>query len=222
MRIVPAVVLLVVALARPAHAGRCDQAEAHLRLVKDQLDADVHRGHRYEWGWGLGNGGVAIGLFGLALASNDDGARAEAYIGSGGSVLAAVLPVLLQRVPAITDAPRFDRMLAETPEGPERCALVAEADRLLARSAHDERFARGPVSHTINMLINGGGWLIIGFGWDRWTTSGLGAFFSIGLGELQIYTRPTGAMRAWSRRLAWTVAPVVGQGQTGLLVGGSF
>jgi hypothetical protein len=219
MRPTLALLVLIGAHARSAHAGPCDE---HLDRVASRLRSDAHRGRIHQWGWAAGNGAVAIGLLGVGLTADDEGARAEAYFGSGGSVLAAVLPLLFQRVPAIADSPRLDRALAETPAGPERCALVVEADRMLARSARDERFARGFVSHAGNVLINAVGWVIVGLGWDRWKTGGLGALLSIAAGEIQIYTRPTGAMREWDRRGEWTVAPMIGGSQTGLLVGRTF
>jgi hypothetical protein len=209
MRLAPALTLLMLAAApAPARADPCD---ARLRFVADRLDADARAGRIHEGLWAAGNGAIAVGLFTIGVKATDRGARAGAYIGAAGSLLAMVAPFVLDRVPAIADAPRLERAIAATPDGPARCALVPTADRLLARSARDERFARGLWSHAINVAINAAGWLVIGLGWHQWTTSGLGALLSIGLGEVQIYTRPSGALRAW------TVAPAFAPGEAGFV-----
>jgi hypothetical protein len=104
----------------------------------------------------------------------------------------------------------------------ERCAVVAEAEKMLAASVADEAFNRGFLAHAGNVLVNGGGLLIIGIGYDRWLTGALGTAVGIAVGELQIFTRPTASLRGSAGYHArWTVAPVVGTA-TGLQLVGIF
>jgi hypothetical protein len=73
------------------------------------------------------------------------------------------------------------------------------------------------------VLVNGGGLLVIGLGYDRWVTGTIGTIVGIAVGELQIFTRPTGSLRGRDAyRARWTVAPVVSADSAGLQLVGTF
>ncbi len=60
------------------------------------------------------------------------------------------------------------------------------------------------------MAVNGGGLLIVGLGYQRWGTGTAGALGGTLVGEIEIFTRPTGALRGRSTYDdRWTVMPVV-------------
>lgn len=205
-----------------ARAHACDGADERLAFVRERLHADARDARRWAWGWGLGFSALALGQAGLALTRDDPGERAELAVGAGKTVLGLV-PVLFVPVPAARDADVLDARLAAASTREQRCALVPEAEAMLARSAVDEAFARSWLAHVTTVAVNGGGLLVVGLGYGRWTTGTVGAVVGTAVGELQIFTRPTGALRA--RRDdpgRWAWAPLIAPGAAGVLVAGSF
>jgi hypothetical protein len=203
-------------------AATCDGAGERLDQARGRLSADARDGRVWAWGWGIGFGALAVGQGALGLTRDDAGQRAELYVGAGKTVLGLV-PVLLVPVPAVRDAARLDERLAAAGTPWERCALLPEAERMLARSADDEAFARSWLAHAATVAVNAGGLLIVGVGYDRWVTGTVGALVGTAVGELQIFTRPTGALRGRredARR--WTLAPLLDPGGVGLLLAGWY
>jgi hypothetical protein len=142
------------------------------------------------------------------------------------------VPVLGLQNPALGNARKLEARVAEVSsagassaaaEVAERCAVVAEAEKMLEESADDEAFNRGFLAHAGNVLVNGGGLLIIGLGYDRWVTGAIGTVVGISIGELQIFTRPTASLRGASEyRARWMVTPTVSSESAGLQVVGTF
>jgi hypothetical protein len=209
------------AAVEPPPAG-CADAEARLAFVHERLDADAHAARRWMWEWTIAYGGLALGQAGIALFRDDPGERAELYVGAAKSLLGLV-PVLGLQVPALRDSGRLHARVDAPGAESERCAAVAEAERMLAASAADEAFNRGFLAHAGNVLVNGGGLLIIGLGYDRWVTGAIGTVVGISIGELQIFTRPTASLRGASEyRARWMVTPTVSSESAGLQVVGTF
>ena len=212
--------ILLFATARPAHAA--EDCEAQLAFVRDRLSTDARHGRTWTWSWGIGYSAVALGQAGLAFTRDTEGEKAELFVGAGKSVLGLV-PVFTRRLPALNDAGTLEARLAATPAGPERCALVAEATRMLEASADNEAFARGWLAHTLTVLVNAGGLAIVGFGYDRWKTGTVGALVGVAIGELAIWTRPAQSLFGRDEyRRTWTVAPMVESNAAGIWVLGEF
>jgi hypothetical protein len=94
---------------------------------------------------------------------------------------------------------------------------------LLDRSADDEAFAGGWLAHAANVAVNGGGLLIVGFGYRRWTTGAVGALIGTAIGEVQVFTRPTSALRGRrSDQARWSLAPLLDRGAVGIRLAGLF
>jgi hypothetical protein len=214
-----AVVLLAPAVSRAQTT--CPDTEERLALARERLRADAHDARVWAWSWGLGYSALALGQAGLALTRDDPGQRAELYVGAGKTVLGLV-PVLFVPVPAVGDTGVLEGRLAAVRTGDDRCVLQSEGARLLRRSADDEAFSRGWLAHVATVAVNGGGLLIVGLGYHRWATGVAGALVGTAVGELQIFTRPTGALRAANDAGGWAIAPTFGGGTAGLLVAGSF
>lgn len=199
----------------------CTAAGQRLSFISERLRADARDGRIWRLGWGLGFAALAVGQAGLALTRDDAGERAELYVGAAKSALGLV-PVLLVPVSAIEDAAVLEGRMATGPSGDARCALLPTAEDLLRRSAADEAFARGWLAHALTVAVNGGGLLIIGFGYDRWTTAVAGALIGTAVGEVQIFTRPTAALRAARGAARWSVAPIIAPQTIGLHVSARY
>ncbi|HEY2902791.1 MAG TPA: hypothetical protein VGL59_19575 [Polyangia bacterium] len=206
-----------------AHAQPCANAEDRLAVVRQRLRADAKDARVWAWGWGLGFTALAVGQAGLAVTRSDRGQRADLYVGAGKSVLGLV-PILFVPVPAVRDADVFDGHLTAAATAPDqRCALLAEGDGLLARSADDEAFAGGWLAHAANVAVNGGGLLIVGLGYRRWATGAVGALIGTAIGEVQVFTRPTSALRGRrSDQGRWALAPLLDRDAVGIRLAGIF
>jgi hypothetical protein len=217
-RIAAALAALGVLLAAPvvARAQSCTDAGERLTFVRERIAADARSARIWAWSWGLGYTALAVGQAGLALTRNDPGERAELFVGAGKSALGLV-PLLFAPVPALRDAGIIDGYLAGTPAGDERCTLLPEAELMLRRSADDEAFARSWLAHTLTVAVNAGGLLIVGVGYHRLGTGIVGALVGTAVGEVQIFTRPTGALRG--RRGyhdRWAVGPMLERDTLGI------
>jgi hypothetical protein len=205
-------VFLLPGVVRVARAADCPDAEAQIAFVRERLTADAGNARLWMWGWGIGYTAATLGQAGLTFATDDEGEKVELWVGAGKSAL-GLIPTLLIPVPALRDAGALDRMASA---GGDRCAVASAAEKYLAASADDEAFNRGFLAHTGNVLVNGGGLLVVGLGYDRWLTGTLSAVVGIAIGEVQIYTRPTASLRGrddWRTR--WTIVPVVTSEVTG-------
>jgi hypothetical protein len=218
------VAALAVLTAAPAvaRAQLCTAADERLAFVSERLHADARDARVWQWGWGLGFSALAVGQAGLALTRTDRGERAELYVGAGKSAL-GLIPVLLVPVPAMRDAAVIDDRLAAASPGDGRCEVLPEAELLLRRSANDEAFARSWLAHAATVAVNGGGLLVVGLGYKRWGTGTLGAVVGTLVGEIEIFTRPTGALRGRrGYQDRWTVAPMLERDAVGIRVAGLF
>jgi hypothetical protein len=203
----------LVALLFPSFAhAQSEECEARIARAQAALDRDAKNGRLHYWIFSVGYGVATAGGVGLGLYLDDEGEKVEQFVGAGKSFLGMVT-VLLRPVPAIDDAPRLRARLAE--DGVGRCRLADEADALVRESAADERFSRSWLAHAGTIVVNGGGLLIVGIGYDRWLTGSIGAAVGVLAGEAQIFTRPTSSLRL-------TLTPVVTPTMTGLGISGTF
>jgi hypothetical protein len=111
-----------------------------------------------------------------------------------------------------------------------RCALIAEGERLFREGADTEAFGAHWYIHALNVAVNVSLGLIIGLGYHRWGTAALDMGLGIALSETMLFTKPTGLVSAWREYTSGT--PLVSRIQLrlsptaegGLLlgVGGSF
>lgn len=210
--------------AGPAASEPCAGAEARLTLIGQRLDHDARRGRIHGWSFGLGYLALASTQGVLAVVSDDDADQTKWSIGAAKSAL-GLIPIVFQPVPAMRDADRLAarRAAMAAPGGPDRCAVVTEAEAALARSADNEAQASGWLSHALTIAINGGGMVVLGLAHDRWAEGAIDALIGTAVGELAILTRPTAARdgrRADGVRLG--LVPVVGPGQFGWTVVGEF
>jgi hypothetical protein len=97
---------------------------------------------------------------------------------------------------------------------------------MLARDAQGEREGRAWWNHALNLVLNGGAGLFLGLVYDRWQSGILTAVVGTAVGEVMIFTQPTGSIDAETgyRRgeVTLSVKPLTHRGEFGLFLGGSF
>jgi hypothetical protein len=193
--------------------------EQRLQFIRDRMahDAALARTWSNAWTitWGLLTGGQ------LALVAFFDGdAQADLYVGAGSSFIGfagqLILPLSIK-----SDQTKLENHVKMVGRAAERCKLLEHAEKVFIENAENEADGAHWLMHGANVLINVGAMLILGLGYDRWDSGAINAAAGIALGELMIFTQPTGLVddleryrrgdisqpdkAAWH----WNLAPVI-------------
>jgi hypothetical protein len=244
----PVLALLLLSLSvRPAGARECplpDGAASSLATIDAEARlAFLQRGMRKAarqsriWAWSSVAALSAVGNFQVLGATHvpDPGDRIDLWVGAA-SLLFSIAQIAVVPPLVTIDQWKIDRMVARARPDADRCALLAEAERLLVRDARGETIATGPAMHVATLLFNIGTGLVLGIAFNRWESGALNIFLGAALGELQIVTEPTDSVTLLERyragdlaprkdekaRLQWRLLPSVARGQAGLSWGVSF
>ncbi len=195
-------ILALLALARSARAEppptTAEDADVSARLawIEGVLDRDEPRMRLWRSGWLGAYGAVTLAegaLFANAQTSAD---RINAAIDAGKAAVGFTFVLVSPSTGSTAGT-----LLRALPEGTpaERRAKLARGEALLRASAKEEREGRGWFP------LIGGALLNIGGAWLSWATtkgsSGAGWFglvSGVAVGEAQVVTMPSGAMRAWA------------------------
>ncbi len=181
------VVLLILGTAGNAR-GECDPVEAERKIafLHETLTHEAHKVHVWSWTWGSIYAGAGVAQI-VAMPFSDSQARKTLAVGVGsaafGSLSLFLLPLRVTR-PITALAKRWD--------DPDRCGVLADAERALQRSAHGERQATGWVGHVGNAIVNIALTMIIGLGFDNWTSGMITGAIGFLVGELNLVTQPAG------------------------------
>ncbi|WNG42272.1 hypothetical protein F0U61_33430 [Archangium violaceum] len=203
LRLLPLLCLLLPCL---AHAQlRCPVPEGasaavgalepsqRLAFIQSHLHEDARRARIWTGAWGASYSVLTVGQ--LALAPLFPPAeQADFYVGAISSAggVAALLAVPLA---VMEDSLTLDALAARQP-GSVDCAVLAEAERLLVRSARSEEEGRSWVMRGANVIYNVLTGLVLGLFFDRWPSAAITAATGWLLGEAMILTQPTGAQDA--------------------------
>lgn len=204
--------LALLAATPRAHAAQCPTPaaassalsqhddEARLRFVRDSLRETARRERRFALAWGLTYVGLAGGTWLLLPFSNDPGQvrlsgfnTATSLAGGG---LAILTPLLTAR-----DHTRLEELLSQpqSASSESRCAVLFEAERLLAHAAKLEESVNKPLTHISNLGVSLGLGLFIAYVLKMPSSAPLNTAMGIILGELGAATRPTYARRSLER-----------------------
>jgi hypothetical protein len=182
------------AWAQESPAAAC---EARARGIAAALDADSRRMRVWYWGWMAAGAALIAGQAVLAGVVEGD-QRTEFIAGSATSVL--IPTILLVHPPfVLSDAPALDARLQATTVGGtlgDPCIALDRARELLARDAQDAALSTGWLAHALAIGVNVGVGLLLGVVYDDWWGAAKQTIGGIAVGELQILTFPTGALRA--------------------------
>jgi hypothetical protein len=176
-----------------------EQADCATQLagMKSTLDRDGQRNDTWRWAWTGIDLGLFVGQIALLPVFSSDAKRIELGVNAG---KAALVPVLLALHPprVIADARLLDdRLAATTLDGHvvDPCIARSRAQEILERDAADEQFTTGWFAHVFVVGGNVAVGVVEGLVLGDWLGAILQTVGSIGVGELQILTQPTGARR---------------------------
>jgi hypothetical protein len=193
-----------------------DECEDRLAWIDTRLAATAHDARVWSWGWGIGLGAMTVGSL-AAVPLVDDEEEVDWYVGAATSFVGLV-PLVVLPLQVMDDA---DTLAARRRTG-ERCAvLLPEAERFLARDAANQEEGRAWWMHAANLAVNGGAGLLLWLGYDHATSGALTFVVGAGIGEVMIFTQPTGSVSDLARYRAGVV-PIVGHDTVGLAVTGAF
>ena len=202
-----AVALVIAQLAhsdcpRPASASALGVASAgdEKRLMSLSKLAGTEASHIGLWKLLSGSTFALLVVGQLAIAPLfDEKVRTDYFWGAGYSALG--MASTLVGAPAVFEnGPAFvTRAGAATDEN--RCAIIAEGEALLAKSAADEVLPTRWYLHALNVAVNVSLGAILGFGYQHWVNAIINTLVGIALSETVLFTKPHALIAAWNEYL---------------------
>lgn len=188
-----------------AALGHID-ADTRLGFLRANLARGARRARLWSWGWAGIYSGLTIGSLAL-LPTKTANEKVDSYLGAAASFVGVAI-LIVSPMKITFDQTWLERRLRTAPAGTDRCALVADAERLLIRDAADADLGRQPFVHVFNFLFNIGVGLALGIGFGHWDEAALTAGVGVALGEAQILTRPMDTVETLRRYRLGGVGPL--------------
>jgi hypothetical protein len=169
-----------------AHRG----TEERLAFLSTRFVAESEAAQRWTGVWG----GSYIALIGVFPREE----QPDWYWGALSSAVGVAFSVL-DPLEVMAGGPVFARRAAahDVNDAAATCALLAEGEKLLRASAEHEATGRSWFIHAGNVLFNVGIGLVLGLGYQRWTSAAINALAGAVIGELTIFTSPNQLISAW-------------------------
>jgi hypothetical protein len=171
-------------------------AEHRLAWIDAELARSAGRARLWTWSWGLALGvGTVANLAPLPFVSADE--RIDWYTGAVTTGV-GIVPLLIAPLDVIADS-RELRVRLGSRNGADICALLADAEARLVRDAKNQADGRRWWLHAGNVVLNAGVGLFLIVGFHHWTAGILNAVSGAAIGEVIIFTQPTGAIDSLQR-----------------------
>jgi len=161
--------------------GKAGEEEIRSRItfITDTLRREERRIDTWSWLWGSGLAMASAAQFASPILFEETGKRVTYLIGGGKSTLGVLSFVVMP-------------VKIELPE--EGSDDLAAAEAALFRSASNQRRGKGWFKHTAAVVLNVAHTLIVGLLYDEWLIGAISGVAGLAVGELIIYTQPTGAI----------------------------
>ena len=198
-------------------------ADERLGVIEAGLRRGARRARIWAWSWAGLYSAITVGQL-ASLAVRGSESQKDVAVGAPGALL-GVAALALAPLKVMGDQRRLDQLLLAAGPASDRCALLAEAERLLVRDAASEAFGRSPLVHIGNVVVNLGLGLALGLGFGHWTPAAITFAVGVTVGELQIFTQPTDVSQLLANYRAglleidrapsgehWTIAPSIAPG----------
>jgi hypothetical protein len=208
-RTAAAAALLLAWLARAAHACAPSAAlggvaertstldpELRLRWIDGELARSAGHARLWTGAWGvaLGVGSVA-NLVPLAWVPADQ--RVDWYTGAATTAI-GVVPLIIAPLDVVADSRELRARLGTRAPG-DTCALLADAETRLVRDAKNQADGQRWWLHVGNVVLNAGVGLFLIVGFHHWAAGIWNAASGAVIGEVIIFTQPTGAIDSLRR-----------------------
>lgn len=161
--------------------------DARLAWIQMRLARTSHRATVWLRGWEIGIvGATAADLAMIPILGDSRSNRIDFGLGAATTIV-GVVPLLFWEPRVIADHHALDALIAKGDQ--DRCAVLADAERLLVADAEAQRVQRAWYMHAGNVLLNGGVVLLFG-AFDHWTSGILNGIGGAIVGEVIIFTEP--------------------------------
>ena len=164
-------------------------ANERLAFLRDALRRGARHARIYHWGWTAIYAGLTA-YNGGRIASDDAYNRINDYFGTGASAF-GLLVLWIAPLKVMRDQRWLERRLSRAPPDEDRCAQLADAERLLLRDAEGEAFGKSALIHIGNFAFNTGLALVLGIGFGHWDQAAIQGLVGVAVGELQSFTQPS-------------------------------
>lgn len=191
------------------------EVETRLDYLAHVFDREVHAIETWSYVWGSVPALAAVGQ-GVALTlTHDYGTRVDLSVGIVTSLIGVLsLGLLPLRLTLPMRNARWRWAEAD------RCAVLGHAEATLERVARDQALATGGLTHLGNIALNTGVVLVLGLGYDRWTTAAISGGAGVVIGELTAFTQPNhlndaleeyraGRIYAPTSKASWSIGPTI-------------
>ena len=175
----------------PALAAR--DPEARLAFIRARLAHDAWRSRQWSLAFGTSYAAITAASVVAAPLLRDRASVPDLYVGGFSAIVGFGL-IAVAPLKVILDREALEASIAADPHA-ERCAVLARAEALLIADAKNEKFGRGWLIHSGNVLIGVGALLVLGLGYGRWGSGVANGLGSVAVGELMILTQPHGLVR---------------------------
>jgi hypothetical protein len=170
--------------------------EWRLAFIDGELARSAHNARVWKWGWSIALGvGAVVNLAPLLWVPPDE--RIDWYTGAFTNTV-GIVPLLIAPPDVIGDSRELRARLAAR-DGTDVCALLADAETRLVRDAQNQADGRRWWLHVANFALNAGVGLFLGVGFHHWQNGLLQFSTGAVIGEIIIFTQPTGAIGSLRR-----------------------
>jgi hypothetical protein len=170
--------------------------ELRLRWIDGELARSAGHARFWTGGWGFALGaGTLANLVPLTWVSADQ--RVDWYTGAATTAI-GVVPLLIAPLDVIADSRGLRARLGARTPG-DTCALLADAETLLVRDAKNQADGQRWWLHVGNVVLNAGVGLFLIVGFHHWAAGIWNAASGAVIGEVIIFTQPTGAIDSLRR-----------------------
>ncbi len=148
---------------------------------------------------------LVVGQLAIAPLFEPD-VRPDYYLGAGYSALG--LASTLLPAPAVFEGGAAFADAASSATDENRCALIAEGERLLEQSAAAEALTTRWYLHVVNVAVNLSLGAILGFGYQHWSNAVINTVAGIAISETVLLTKPRGLVKAWQHYKEGAAEPI--------------
>jgi hypothetical protein len=173
--------------------GRIDGFR-RLEFIDERMYHAEHVARLWSYSWGTGIALAGVGsLIPVPYVAEQN--RVDWYSGAV-SAAVGVAAFVFDPPAALSQGPPLHERIAQALPGPDVCALLADAETRLVRTARDEQTQRAWYAHLGNVLFNAGVGLFLGIGYHHWSSGAINAISGVVVGEGILFTSPTTATHA--------------------------
>ena len=221
MRFLPLSALLALHLLASALAQADTETSSRISWIQSRLDGASSTANYWQYGWTAFYGVTTVAYASQADsldAPDEQHDRVDAKVGAVSSLL-GLGGMFLDPLTTGSNA----KALAALPQDSEAAQTqkLQQAERMLRQNAEQEQNARSTQAHVLAAVVSVLSGVAVARDDHRNDDGAMVALQSLLVGELQIYTAPTDATKAWEdyQRNGWQQAGRSGNGDGGWLVG---